>query len=367
MRILLLTTHLEIGGIPIYVTNLARGLRKRGHEPWVASSGGWLVKRLTQSQIPHIRIPCQTSSELNPKLWILALPRLLGLVARRRPDLLHAHTRVTQLLACALHCCTGIPYVTTCHGFYQSHPGRKIFRCWGKRVMAVSGPSMQQLMKQYRLVPPHQAVLVHNGIEVDRFLEPPSPQEASAFRQSNGLDGQPIIGSIARLNPVKGLEFLLKAVPLLLKSFPRLQIVLVGEGPAKADLVRLAYALKIADHVLITHPVEDTRIPLSTMDCFVVPSLEEGFGLALVEAMAVGAPVVATNSGGPSEIIEDGKSGFLIPPGNPQALANSILALLRNSDQRRRFAQGAQERARTEFSMERVVKEVEAVYTHVLS
>ncbi|MBI3615065.1 MAG: glycosyltransferase family 4 protein [Candidatus Omnitrophica bacterium] len=367
MKILLLTTHLEMGGIPIYVTSLTRGLKDRGHEPRVASGGGWLVKRLTENQIPHLRIPCRTSSEMDPKLWILALPKLLGWIRRERPDLIHAHTRVTQVLAWALHGCTGIPYVTTYHGFYRLGIGRRVFRCWGKNLMAISEHSRDELLRQYPSAPPHRVVLVRNGIEMDRFLQPPPPSEIAAFRQANGLRGEPIIGSIARLSPVKGLEFLLKAVPTLLKSFPRLQVLLVGDGPSKADLVRLAYALKIADHVLITHSAEDTRIPLSVMDCFVVPSLREGFGLALVEAMAAGKPVVATNNGGPSEIIENGKSGLLVPPAHPEELAQALLTLLKDSNWRREFAREGRERARTEFSMERVVREVEAVYTHALS
>lgn len=362
MKILLMTTHLEMGGIPVYVTQLARGLKQRGHVPLVASGGGWLEGRLRQDRIPHVRIPCRTSNELSPLLWIQAFPMLLGVVRRERPELLHAHTRVTQVLAWALHRFTGVPYVTTCHGFYRSRVGRRLFPCWGKSVMAVSKATMDRLVKQYRLVSPRRVVSVENGIEISRFLEAPPPREVAAFRQANGLRGWPIIGSVARLSPVKGFEFLLKAMPALLKEFPRLQLVLVGDGPARADLVRLSYALKIQEQVVITHPVEDTRIPLSVMDCFAAPSLQEGFGLALVEAMAAGIPVVATQSGGPSEIIEHGRSGLLVSSGDAEGLGKAILTLLKDPFQRTAILQKAQERARTLFNMERVLHEVEQVY-----
>jgi len=367
MKILLMTTHLEMGGIPIYVTQLARGLKREGHLPLVASGGGWLAGRLKTDQIPHLQVPCRTSRELNPLLWIGAFPKLLGIVRRERPDLLHAHTRVTQVLAWALHRFTGIPYVTTCHGLYRSRVGRRLFPCWGKNVIAVSKATMDRLIKQYKLTSPHRVVLVENGIEISRFLQPPPPKDIAAFRQANGLRGQPIIGSVARLSPVKGFEFLLKAMPALLKEFPRLQMVLVGDGPARADLVRLAYALKIQEHVVITHPVEDARIPLSTMDCFVAPSLLEGFGLALVEAMAAGVPVVATQSGGPSEIIEHGRSGLLVSSGDAEGLGKAILTLLKDPFQRTAIIQKAQERARTLFNMERVIHEVEQVYAGALA
>ena len=363
MKILHLTTHLEMGGIPIYVLNLCRGLKREGHLPMVVSSGGALEKRFTEEGVPHFQVPCRTSSEVSPTLWLRAFPRLLGIVRRERPDMLHAHTRVTQVLAWALHCSTGIPYVTTCHGLYRFRFGRRFFHCWGSAVMAISTPSMERLVHDYKLAEPHQAVLVRNGIEVDHFLRPVPPEQVAAFRQQHGLNGEPVIGAVARLSPVKGFDFLLRAVPDLLKKFPRLQVLLVGSGPAREDLVRLAYELKIADHVVIAHPVDDTRIPLAAMQIFVTASLREGFGLALVEAMAAGVPVVATDSGGPAEIIEPGKSGLLVPPGESGKLGQAIGRLLSDPVLWARMAEVDRQRARSQFDLKRVVREVEAVYT----
>jgi glycosyltransferase involved in cell wall biosynthesis len=232
--------------------------------------------------------------------------------------------------------------------------------------MAISGPSMDRLVEQYRLAPPHQVVLVRTGVEVSRFLQPPPPEEVSWFRQAMGLRGRPIIGAIARLSPVKGLDLLLRGVPNLIKNYPNIQVLLVGDGPERATLVRLAYELGIPDRVIISHPVEDTRIPLATMEIFVAPALREGFGLAIVEAMAAGVPVVASNGGGPAEIIEDGKSGLLIPPGDPDSLERAIRDLLADPPRRSRIAEAGRQRARSQFDMERVVGEVEAVYSRAV-
>ncbi len=366
MKVLLLTTHLEMGGISVYVTQLARGLRRLGHEPLVASSGGWLENRLRE-EIPHFPVSCRTSSELNPKLWASAFPRLLALVRREKPDLIHAHTRVTQVLAWALNKFTGTPFVTTCHGLYQYRLGRRFFRCWGKWVMAISGPSRDRLVKQYRLAPPHQVVLIPNGVEVDHFLKPVAPEEVQRFKEAIGLQGQPIVGAIARLSPIKGLDFFLRAVPGLLSDFPRLQVLLVGDGPTKADLVRLAYELGIQERVVIVHAVEDTRTPLACMEAFVAPSLREGFGLAIVEAMAAGVPVVASNAGGPAEIIEDGKSGFLIPPGDSSAIETALRSLLAEPELKIRIGQQGRRRAQERYDMKRVVQKVEEVYARALN
>ena len=362
-----MTTHLDTGGIPVYVAGLARGLKRAGHEPVVVSSGGWLTRRLAEEKIRHYAVNCRTSSELNPKLWFSVFPRLLAILHRERPHLLHAHTRVTQVLAHGLKLFTGIPYVTTCHGLYKFRIGRRLFRCWGKSVMAISEPSMERLVVQYRLAPPRQVTLVVNGIEMNYFLQSVPDEKVVRFKEQVGLRGEPIIGAIARLSPVKGLDDLLKAIPTLLKDFPKLQVVLVGDGPSREQLNRLAYALGIQEHVIISHPMEDTRIPLAAMQVFTSPALEEGFGLSIVEAMAAGVPVVASNVGGPAKIIEHGKSGLLVPPRNSQALAEALKVFLSQPATRARVIEAGREWARELFDMKRVVSEVEHVYAGAIS
>lgn len=366
MKILLLTTHLDTGGIPVYVVGLARGLKRAGHEPVVVSAGGWLERRLTEVGIRHYKIPCRTSSELNPKLWAGAFPRLLGILRRERPHLLHAHTRVTQVLSHGLRLATRIQYVTTCHGLYKFRMGRRLFRCWGKSVMAISEPSMERLVVQYKLAPPRQVVLVVNGVEIDHFTQPVAEEEVALFRERMGLRGGPVVGAIARLSPVKGFEDLLRAVPPLLASFPRLQVLLVGDGPSRQALTRLAYQLGIQRHVVISHPMEDTRIPLAAMQLFVSAALEEGFGLSIVEAMAAGVPVVATHVGGPAKIIESGRSGLLVAPQDPAGLAGAIRTLLSDPQKCAQMVENGRLRARTHFDIRRVIRQVEEVYEAAL-
>jgi len=366
VKIFLLTTHLEMGGISIYVVELARMLKKRGHEPVVFSDAGSLENRLAGEGIRHVRIPCKTSSELNPKIWFGAFPKILEAVRREKPDLIHSHTRVTQVLGWVVAALTAVPYVTTCHGLYKFRLGRRFFRCWGTWVMAISNATMNRMVQQYRLAPPHQVILVENGIDVERFHQPPDPAQVERFRQSNGLNGGPIIGAVARLSPVKGLDLLLKAAVPLLKEFPGLQVLLVGDGPAREDLVRLAYELGISDRVRICHSVEDTRIPLSLMQVFAAPAWKEGFGLAIVEAMATGVPVVASDAGGPGEIIEHGKSGLLVPPGDTSALESSLRTLLKDAAGRRQMAERGRLRAKERFDLERMAKQVEEVYGWVV-
>ena len=125
MKILLVTTHLEIGGIARYVTNLAKILKRRGHTVFVASSGGRLEEILTEERIKHIHLDIRTKSELSPKI-MRSFSRLKPFLKNEEVDLVHAHTRVTQVLSELISRRCKIPYVTTCHGFFKRRIGRRI-------------------------------------------------------------------------------------------------------------------------------------------------------------------------------------------------------------------------------------------------
>ena len=129
MKILLLTSHLNFGGISIYTFSLAKGLKDKGNDVLVGSSGGDLVPQLLNIGIRHIKIPVNTKSEIGPKA-MLSVFKLRKILKEEKVELIHAQTRVTQVVASNLSRFFKIPYVTTCHGFFKPHGGRLIFPCW---------------------------------------------------------------------------------------------------------------------------------------------------------------------------------------------------------------------------------------------
>ena len=137
MKVLHLTTHLNVGGITSYLYQLSQGLQKIGVQVSIASSGGMCSSKFEEQKIPIYRIPLNTKSELSPKL-ALSFLSLKRLYQKEHWDLLHAHTRVSQCLAQALSFYCNIPYVTTFHGFYHHHLGRKLFPCLGQKTIANS-------------------------------------------------------------------------------------------------------------------------------------------------------------------------------------------------------------------------------------
>ncbi len=363
MNILLLSTHLSIGGIASYVAGVARELKRKGHKVIVSSSGGVVVEGLEKESIPHIRLDIRTKSELSPKL-LLALPRLLSLVKREDIEIIHAHTRITQVLASLVSHLSGVPYVATCHGFFKKRLGRRIFKCWGDRTIAISDAVKRHLMNDFK-VPKEKIELIYNGVDVKKFKKEFSEDEKHSLRSRFGLKDGMVIGAIGRLSPVKGYEYLIRAFALLLEKYKDLQLLIVGDGPQKNELQNVTRRLKIEKKLRFTEPQLDTVEPLCIMDIFVSSSVQEGLGLSLVEALASKRPVVATDVGGVSSLVKNRRTGLLANPRDSSSLARAISSLLKDSRLRSRLGREGCKWVEEEFTISNMVNKIEQVYTKV--
>jgi len=176
-----------------------------------------------------------------------------------------------------------------------------------------------------------------------------------------------VIGSVGWLTPVKGHRVLLEAVALLRRTWPRLCVVIVGDGPLREELKRIASARGLAGAVRLLGTRADIPECLAGMDLYVQPSLNEGMGRALVEAMAAGRPVVASRVGGIPSLIEHRRTGLLVPPGDPDALAEAIAELITHPELARALGHAARQRIDATFSVAAMVRAVEAVYDAALS
>ena len=359
MNILFLTTHVNTGGITSYILTLGETLVKSGHKVWVASSGGDNVSRIEAAGMRHLQINVRTKSELHPKL-LLSMPPLLDLIRDEKINIIHAQTRVTQVLGEVLSRLSGIKLVTTCHGFFRPRWFRKIFPCWGQAVIAISKPVAQHLSTDFK-VSSDKIYLVVNGIDLDRFVMTDEPKRRQ-LRQGLKLGDVPLIGIIARLSDVKGIDILIKAMPRVLKMIPSANLMIVGQGPQEADLKKLTKALSLTAQVHFKSIINQTPDLLGAFDVFVMPSLMEGLGLSVMEAQACGIPVVASRVGGLLDLVEDGKSGSLVESHNPEALADKIVGILQNPQQAKRMAQQARSNIERNFSAEGMLKKTLQIY-----
>ena len=359
MNILFLTTHANTGGITSYILTLGEALVKSGHKVLVASSGGDCVPRLEAVGIRHIQVNIRTKSEVHPKLF-LRLPSLARLVRDEDIHIIHAQTRVTQVLGFWLSYFTGVKMVTTCHGFFRPRWFRKTFPCWGSAVIAISKPVAKHLSQDFE-VSQNRIHLIPNGIDLDRFKIANEDQRRS-IRQNWAMGDTPLIGFIGRLSDVKGIPVLIKAMPLILKEIPSANLMIIGQGPQEALLKKLTQDLSLNSQVRFESAINQTQDLLPAFDVFVMPSLMEGLGLSVMEAQACGIPVVASQVGGLVDLIEEGLSGYLVPVNDPAALADRIIEVLEDPNAAKKMANQARSNIEQFFSAKIMAKKTLQTY-----
>ena len=361
MNILFLVNHLNVGGISSYLFTLAGGLKQNGHNVYVASSGGELVEKFSAAGIKHIAVPLKTKKEISPKI-IFSFFKLKNEISRYDIDLVHSNSRTTQVLGNLLSRYSGKPHIFTCHGFFKPKLSRRMFPCWGKAMIAISRQVKEHLISDFKLDDAKISV-INNGIDVQSFGDNSSRQK---LRDDLGIGDAPLVGIVARLSDVKGHTYLLQAMRIVVKSFPSAKLLVVGEGKMKGALVKEADDLGIKNNVIFLPQVGGTENVLAAMDVFVMPSLQEGLGLALMEAMAQGLAVAGSAVGGIKTLIKDGYNGLLVEPADPAALAQAITRLLSDKRMRDNLGASARKFIADNFSKEKMVAETEKVYKKCL-
>lgn len=209
---------------------------------------------------------------------------------------------------------------------------------------------------------------IYNGVDVVRAEHASTKSAAEELRRRLGIAGRHVIGIVARLRAEKGHASLLNALPLVLKRFPDLALLVVGDGPDREVLMNHGRALGVCSHIVWVGELspEETLACYEVMDVVAIPSQFEGFGLSAAEAMAAGCPVVAARVGGLAEIIEDGVTGFLVAPGDNAGFAAALITAL--SDPGKAINMGASGRKRVweHFSSERFAESFAGAYRYFM-
>ena len=362
MNILFIANHLNVGGISSYLLTLGGGLKENGHNVYVASSGGGLVDKFKKAGIGHIRVPLNTKKEVSPKI-IISFFKLSGQVRKLNIDVLHSNSRTTQVLGDLLSRYNkGISHVFTCHGFFKPKLSRRFFPCWGKAVIAISSQVKEHLLLDFKLDEKKISV-INNGIDTASFGDFSAREK---IRKELGVNDGFLVGIIARLSDVKGHTYLLQAMRDVIKNYPRAKLLIVGEGKTGRALTEEANDLGIKDNVLFLAEAQNNRDILAAMDVFVMPSLQEGLGLALMEAMAQGLAVVGSSVGGIKTLIRDKENGLLVEPADTAGLAQAMIKLLGDQPLRKELGMKARKFIMENFSREKMVDQTERVYKKCL-
>jgi len=326
-------------------------------------AGGPLVEELQQAGVPV--------NVLGLSRWNFAAK---ALVFRRelrqwRPTIVHLFRVGSRVFAGPLAWAAGVPHVI---GRWGSLPGdAPLLWKWLDRLSshfitrseACSRAVARALHRDF--LPGRLATdVIHNATSL-RSLSAGARRKA---RLPLGLSPQELaVGTVANLNWRKGHAFLLWAFAKVVSQQPGARLLLVGEGPLRESLEDLTRELRLTEDVRFLGRRTDVADLLPALDLFVLPSVTEGLGVALMEAMAVGLPCVATRVGGVPEVVADGETGLLVPPRDPEALAEAMLRLLPDTALRRWMGQAGRRRVEEHFSIERMVADVERMYSALLA
>jgi glycosyltransferase involved in cell wall biosynthesis len=286
--------------------------------------------------------------------------KLSRFVRSQSIDIVHAHVARDYMLATLTTDRTESRLVLTRHVLFPLHRIHRLTLRRTARVIAVSRAVAESLISQ-RVFETEKIITIPNGIDVDRF--------ASADAH-HGLSRPPRVGMVGHLAPIKGQEDFVRAAALASQYRNDIEFVIAGEDKTNSRenrraLESLISELKIEERIKLIGWTDDVPSFLSTLDVFVSPARSEPFGLSIVEAMAAGVPVVATASEGAREIIDNNETGRLVPIGEAETIAATILDLLEDESERQRLAENARRAASERFSLERMIEQTEQVYAEV--
>ncbi len=355
------------GGAETVLLNLTTRLDpERFRSIAVLNHDGWLRQRLLERGVETHLVEWNAWYDFR-------LPRaLMSLTRREKVDLIHSHLPDQNFYACVAGRLSGTKTIVTYHGPVElAHADRakeafklRVVRSVAARITVVCDYVGNLLIE--RGFPSSKVVRIYNGVAMERF----SQSLNGHFRGELGFSKeQKLVGMIANIRRPKGYEFFVRAARQVADRMPDARFVAVGDidktlGPPLKTLVD---ELGLQNRFFFVGTRADVPEVLSSLDIFVLSSLSEGFPLATLEAMAAGKPVVVTNTGGTSEVVQDGSTGFLVPPGDANALAARMCQLLENPAQAKDMGVHARERIESEFTISQMVQRYEELYESVLA
>jgi glycosyltransferase involved in cell wall biosynthesis len=375
IRILFIIGSLDVGGAEKQLVEIALGLDRTRFDAAVCCLGqrGVLAPRLQAGGIPVVAIGMPRASEIGMIAAIATLPfRLFSFfreVRAFRPHVLHGllfHAYVLGAFAGAL---LRVPVIVASRRSLSHFKSERRLFQWVERlanrftdcIVANSDAVRADTLAAEGL--PDQAVLVvHNGIEAGRYPVAPQP----LLRAGLNAGGGRVAIAVANLIHYKGHQYLIEAWSRVLQEFPDATLLLVGEGPLRASLEAELEARGLTDRVRLLGTRDDVPQLLGASDLLVHPSLEEGFSNALLEGMAAGLPVVATSVGGNPEAIVEGRTGYLVPPRDSDALADAIRRVFRMPDGGRQLGQAGRARVLEQFQLETMIGRYADLYVMLL-
>ena len=359
-HILYVLPYMNLGGTEKQAFSLMDNLQQQYHISLLAPDGLG-AKPFREAGFFYAEFP---RLEQNFLMGVRQFRRsLLAIYRQKSIDVIHVHGAHELILLVKLFL-PRVPVIFTVHGYHgrQSPVGYRLAavfcNLFANQVITVSQSELQLLATHHLKV--KKTTLIYNGVVENKLDVDRITQLTEQFAT------QITIGTAARLSEAKGLRYLILAVAQLIDQYPEIRLIIAGEGELEAELRQLVVDLKVVEHVVFAGYVADLHNLLSLMQIFVLPSIQEPFGLVCAEAMSLGKPIIGTNVGGIPEQVVHGVTGFIVPPGDPTALADSIDLLLSNPPLLAACGQKGYERYQEKFALTGMLRDTVDIYEKVL-
>lgn len=358
----------EIGGAEQHVLTLLQEFNPQAY----SLTSGCLVDgpfaQLTEDQnIETLRFPMKHALDFSP------LPKLIKTVRAETFDLVHAHGSRANLLGRLAGRYLKVPVVSTVHSSlrqdYLSPRAAQLALTLDRLTLPLTSGIItvsEALAKEVAGRGGQNIRTIYNGIKPISQINSAEKREKlrESFRKAWRIPSDALVlGSVARLHPTKGLDNLIEAAQLLRTQFPKIHVLIIGDGPLRTELQEHLTSCNLP-HTL-TGFLTEAYLGLTAMDLFVLPSVSEGMGLVLLEAMQAHLPIVATSVGGIPEVIRHDQDGLLVPPQEPEALANACQQILLNPNLAEKYIHSGAKRWQ-EFSLKEMLRQTEIFYREIL-
>lgn len=364
------------GGVKGHLLSLIDNLDKDKYQAFVAGPEESVIDDLKGGNVPTFVVDIEPSFRLIKD--VKAVLRLRKIITGEGIFLVHAHSYKAALLAGLAARWAKVPVTMfTLHNFIVDEgAGRfkhlfydlteRFLPSLADRVITVSKALRRRVIDKGK-VGSSRVVMIHNGISIPPAVSISTRRTASLRHLLSLKSKAPLVVTVGRLVPQKGIKYLLTAATHVLRELPSAQFLIVGDGPLRRDLEVAAEKLGIHKKVVFIGFREDIHDILVASDVVVLPSLTEGLPLVALEAMAAGKPLVGTAVGGIPEVVVDRETGFLVPPRKPIPLAHAILFLLTNKEAALQMGMAGRRRVEEDFTLEKTITETQNIYTELIA
>ena len=358
MNILQILPELNIGGVEIGIVELGSYLTGQGHKIIVVSNGGVLLAQLQSQGVKHYSLPVHKKNLFTA--WD-CVGKLVNIIKKEKIDIVDANSRVPAWIAYFACRQTGARFLTSCHGHYSTHFLSQVMG-WGELIIAPSEVIGRHMVDAFA-APAKNIRVIPRSINLEKFNLPREPKtDIKTFT----------VIMIGRITPLKGHPYFIKAMAQAIGQMPAIRVKIVGDAPAKKqvykdELISLTKSLGVFDQVEFMGNRHDIPQLLSQADCLVLSTItQEAFGRVIIEAQAAGVPVVATNVGGVSEIIEHEKTGLLVLPKDIGAMSDAVLRILNNPKLGADLAVEAKKKVVARYTLAQMAEATLAVYKELV-